>query len=132
MPLTLVVFYQERPGHVPVLVWLRALGRQDARAYWKCLVALERLAQLGHELRRPSADYLRDGIYELRVTCGRVNYRMLYFFHGRSVAILADALTKEGRVPAESIDRAPQRKRRYEQAPDKHTYVEEEADASHE
>ena len=27
----------------------------------------ERLAQLGHELRRPEADYLRDQIYELRI-----------------------------------------------------------------
>jgi hypothetical protein len=28
------------------------------------------------------ADYLRDGIYELRPTFGGIHYRILYFFHG--------------------------------------------------
>ena len=40
------------------------------------------LALFGHELRRPKADFLRDGIYELRAREGRANYRVLYFFHG--------------------------------------------------
>jgi hypothetical protein len=34
-------------------------------------------------LRRPHADYLEDGIYELRWRNGTVQYRILYFFHGR-------------------------------------------------
>jgi phage-related protein len=75
---------------------------------------------LGHELRRPNADYLRDGIHELRVKRGRVNYRVLYFFHGQNVALLAHALTKEREVPAREIDRAVERKRRYEKSPFKH------------
>jgi hypothetical protein len=45
-------------------------------------VRIERLRDLGHELRRPEADYLRDGIYELRVGLGSVNHRMLYSFTG--------------------------------------------------
>jgi len=32
--------------------------------------------------------FLKDGIYELRVRKGRVNYRTLYFFHGRNLAVL--------------------------------------------
>ena len=80
MPKISVVFYQEDAKTVPVLDWLERL---PARAQDKCRVRIERLRDLGHELRRPEADYLRDGIYELRVGLQGMNYRMLYFFRGR-------------------------------------------------
>ena len=78
----------------------------------------------GYELRRPKSDFLRDGIYELRARKGRVNYRVLYFFHGKNVALLAHALTKEDAVPDVDINRALERKKRYERSPEKHTYEE--------
>ena len=80
-----VVFYQEAPGDVPALNWLRRLQRTDRRGYAKCVARVQRLAELGHELRRPEADFLRDGIHELRARRGRVQYRILYFFHGKEV-----------------------------------------------
>lgn len=64
MPKIAVVFYQEDAKTVPVLDWLDHL---PAKAQDKCRLRIERLRDLGHELRRPEADYLRDGIYELRV-----------------------------------------------------------------
>ena len=67
---------------------------------------------------------LRDKIYELRAKRGRVNYRILYFFHGQNVAILAHALTKEDVVPSIDIERAIQRRKRYEKDPKAHTYTE--------
>jgi len=81
MPQTELLLYQEEDGAVPLLEWLDGLT-QKARD--KCLVKLERLAELGHELRRPEVDFLRDGIYELRVGLNHVNYRMLYFFTVRA------------------------------------------------
>ena len=72
MPRIGVVFYQEAPGDVPALDWLRRLQRTDRRAYAKCVARVQRLAELGHELRRPEADFLRDGIHELRARRGRV------------------------------------------------------------
>ena len=57
MPKTRVVFYQEEDGTVPVLKWLDALPK---KARVKCRLRIERLQELGHELRRPEADYLRD------------------------------------------------------------------------
>ncbi len=63
----------------PFLDWFDGL---PPKAQDKCRVRIERLRELGHELRRPEADYLRDGIYELRVKHQGVNYRLLYFFHG--------------------------------------------------
>lgn len=125
MPRTDVYFYQEAKGDVPVLDWLRKLHGSNPRAAEKCQAVIERLAELGHELRRPQADLLRDGVYELRVRVGRVNYRVLYFFHGRGVAILAHGLTKEKAVPKADIERAITRMRRFEADPQAHTYTTE-------
>lgn len=114
MPATSLRFYQEAPGNVPVQDWLKSLRKKDKKAYAKCLAFLRMLSIFGHELRRPHADSLRDGIGELRVRCGRVNYRLLYFMHGRDVAILVHSLTKEDVVPKVDIDRALERKKPFE------------------
>lgn len=79
---------------------------------------------MGHKLRRPEADFLRDGIYELRVRRQRVNYRVLYFFHGKVAAILAHGLVKESEVPKAEIERAIERKKRFEENPKEHSYQE--------
>jgi phage-related protein len=116
------VFYQEAPGDVPVLDWLRKLRRTDRRGYAKCVARLQRLAESGHELRRPEADLLRAGIHELRARRGRVHYRILYFFHGNEIAVLAGGMNKEGRVPDRDIDRALRRKVAFEKNQSEHTF----------
>jgi len=96
-------------------------GRLADKPRAKCIVAIERLAERGHELRRPEADYLRDGIYELRKRLGTVNYRILYFFHGRNVAVVSHGCTKRDKVPPREIDLAVERKEAFEANPKKHT-----------
>lgn len=125
MPATEVFFYQDEPGDAPVVAWLRKLRRLNREVYAKCVAVIQRLEENGHELRRPAADYLRDGIYELRVKRGHVNYRMLYFFHGRNVAVLTHALTKEDKVLDADIGKAVERKKRFELNPEARTYAEE-------
>lgn len=83
---------------------------------------MERLRQLGYELRRPVADFLRDGIYELRLEHQNVNYRILYFFHGRVAAVVSHGLTKEDVVPVNDIDKAIERKQKFETDPVGHTF----------
>lgn len=84
---------------------------------------------MGHELRRPSADYLRDGIYELRAKHRNVQYRILYFFNGKDIAVLGHSIVKKtSAVPNQDIELAIQRKKKFEQNPKKHTYQEEIAD----
>lgn len=124
MPRTSVVFYRELRGEVPVLEWLVKLRKRDQPAYARCVAAVERLAAIGHELRRPLADLLRDGIYELRIRKGRVNYRILYFYHGPGLAILGHAITKEDVIPDIEIDRCLRRKRAFESDPEGHSYSE--------
>jgi phage-related protein len=121
MPKTTVYFYQEAPGNVPVWDWLRDLKKRDRKGFAKCAAKILRLEALGHELRRPEVDYLEDGIYELRAKQSHVNYRTLYFFHGKAVAILAHAFTKEGAIPAADLTRAKNRKKVFERNPIAHT-----------
>jgi phage-related protein len=121
MPPVSLVFYRDDSETVPVRDWLVELRRRNQRAFAKLLVRLRRLAELGHELRRPEADYLRDGIYELRVREGRVNYRILYGFHNRQIAVLAHGLTKESNVPNVDIEKAIERMSRLNAKPDVHT-----------
>ena len=75
----------------------------------------------GRRERRPEADYLRDGIYELRVGLRGMNYRILYFFHGRAAAVLAHGLVKEREVPPREIEEAIRRKRKFELNAEHHT-----------
>jgi phage-related protein len=121
VPRTKVVFYREADGTAPVLKWFDGL---PARAQDKCRVRIQRLAEEGHALRRPEADLLRDGIYELRIGLQRVNYRILYFFHGRAAAVLAHGLTKKDTVPDTEIETALARKRKFEQGPALYTFEE--------
>ena len=65
MPQTEVFFYQDERGRAPVVDWLQELRQQDSLAYANCVATINRLAAAGHELRRPTADFLRDKIYEL-------------------------------------------------------------------
>lgn len=125
MPQTRVFFYQDETGRIPVVEWLRELRRKDQKGYAKCVARIRRLVELGHELRRPEADFLHDGVYELRAKKGRVHYRILYFFHGQNVAVLSHAIIKEGQVPEVDIERALRRKTAFERDPEQHTYEEE-------
>ena len=119
MPKIQVIFYQDETGTVPVLIWLDDL-LPKIRA--KCIVKIERLRELGHELRRPEADYLRDDIYELRIAYRSIQYRLLYFFYRRNTAVISQGIVKDQRVPPAEIDLAVQRKRTLEQNPEQHTY----------
>jgi hypothetical protein len=121
MPKTEVVFFASSDGACPFLLWFGLLP-EDVRL--KCMVKIERLAECGYELRRPEADLLRDGIYELRASRQGIHYRMLYFFHNRQ-AVLWSGIVKESRVPDVQIERAICAKRLFELSPTKHTYTEE-------
>jgi len=120
MPETETVFFADDDGMAPLLEWL---DEQDRKVQDKCLAKVERLQELGYELRRPEADYLRDGIYELRVRHRRVNYRMLYFFHDQT-AVISHGLTKEDVVPNREIELAILRHAQFGRDPERHTYKE--------
>jgi phage-related protein len=130
MPATEVILYQDDDEErtVPLLKWFEG---QTKKVRVKCQAYLNQLEDFGHELRRPVADYLRDGIYELRPSYQRVHYRILYFFPkaGQNkpagplkIVVVSHALVKEGEVPDAEIDRAVERKGKFERNPRRHTF----------
>jgi phage-related protein len=117
---TEVFFFREpKDRSVPLLKWL---DEQPRKVQAKCTERIDRLAELGHELRRPEADFLRDGIYELRASFQGVHYRMLYFFAGKAVVVVSHGLTKEREVPPREIDLAVERKKKVEANFDQFTF----------
>lgn len=114
-----LVYYREEDGTVPLIEWFNKLPQKVIQ---KCHVRLARLEQLGHELKRPEADYLRDDIYELRASYQGVHYRMLYFFHGRAAVIVSHGLVKERIVPLKEIALAVRRRNRFTAEPERHTF----------
>lgn len=123
MPAAQVFFYRDADGGSPVVEWLRELRDDDPIGFMNCLARLELLEASGHELRRPAADFLRDGIYELRAKHKHVQYRLLYFFHGRNIAVVAHGIVKRGSaVPDTDIGRAEHRKRQFSSNPAGHMY----------
>ena len=120
MAQTEVLFYRElKEDSVPFLKWLEGL---PVKVQAKCAERIDRLGELGHELRRPEADFLRDGIYELRASYQGVHYRMLYFFAGKAVVVVSHGLTKKREVPPREIDQALRRKQLVEADFEKFTF----------
>jgi phage-related protein len=118
VPRTKVILYRDEDGSCPFLDWI---GELPVKAQAKCFLRVERLRDLGHEIRRPEADLLRDGIYELRASLQGIHYRILYFFHGATAAIVSHGIVKERAVPSKEIDLALKRKRCFEANPTRHT-----------
>ncbi len=116
-----VIFYKEETS-IPALEFLEEIPKKASE---KGELRLERLAELGNNLRRPEADFLRDGIYELRWQLHGIQYRLLYFFHGREAVILSHGIIKkESGVPPKEIELALKRKVMFETDPENYSYSE--------
>ena len=126
MPKVRVVYYQETPGKAPVLDWIEETEKNHCDSSNKFIACIERLQIEGYKLHRPSAEYLRDDIYELRATYQNRAYRILYFFH-KQTAVLCNALLKREdnrREFDKAIDKAIERNKKYIENPTKYTYEE--------
>src|SRR5688572_22916467 len=100
MPDTDIRLFRDDNGSTPLVEWLATIETRDRKTYEKCRRYLQRLAEFGRELRRPTADYLRDGVYELRIKHLGVNYRILYGFVGQDIVLVSHGISKKQKVPA--------------------------------
>lgn len=103
-----VCFFVDDRGRNPVKGFIEELPPKDQA---KVLAYLEELKRQGHNLRRPMADYLRDGIYELRPRDNRV----FYFFILQEHAVLLRAIKKKSnKIPEKDVELCLKRKRQVE------------------
>ena len=78
----------------------------------KVFAYIDELRKQGHNLRRPLADYVHDGIYELRPKSNR----LFYFFFLRENAVIVHAIKKKTyEIPKKDIELCVKRKRYIEQ-----------------
>jgi hypothetical protein len=126
MPPCDVRVFQKAKDEVPFREWLETLTKpskaQNLEAVADIRALLDALGKEGHALRRPQSAPLEQGIHELRARVKKVNYRVLYFFAGPGIAVVALGCTKEGKVDPAEIDRAVVYKTLYNKDPQKHTH----------
>ena len=104
-----VIFYKDEKGYSPIREYISSLPKTQQN---KIIAYIDRLAQFGFNLKRPTADNLGGGLglYELRPDRNRI----LYCFHRRTQIILLHAFLKrtEG-IPEREIKTALKRKADY-------------------
>lgn len=97
-----VDFYESADGVCPTKEFLDGLHKKDELPY--VLRMIDLLREFGHTLRRPHADILEDGIYELRIPVKRKQFRLLYFYFFRDAIIISHGLRKEAKVKTADIE----------------------------
>ncbi|MHB1703647.1 MAG: type II toxin-antitoxin system RelE/ParE family toxin [bacterium] len=74
----------------------------------KVFAYIDELWKQGHNLRRPLADYVKDGIYELRPKSNRLFY---FFFLKESVVFVHAIKKKANEIPEKDIALSLKRKK---------------------
>jgi phage-related protein len=99
-----IYYFVDERGKSPVKEFIRELSVKE-RA--KVFAYISELKEQGHNLRRPMADHLRDGIYELRPKDNRV----FYFFFIKNSAVLVHAIKKHtDKIPQRDLELCLRRK----------------------
>ncbi|TGK10259.1 type II toxin-antitoxin system RelE/ParE family toxin [Leptospira fletcheri] len=99
-----VVYYEDEKGNCPTLEFIedRSLNNQA-----KIMALINLLEVQGPNLPRPYADFLTDGIHELRIKLSGDQSRFLYFFTFKNYIIITHAFIKNiQKVPVSEIKKA--------------------------
>ncbi len=99
-----IYYFVDKDGTAPVKEFIDSLtDKKQAKVY----AYITELKKQGNNLRRPMADYLEDGIYELRPKDNRI----FYFFYLRDRAVLVHAIKKYvKRIPESDLKLCIKRK----------------------
>jgi len=99
-----VKLYTTKSGKCPVNEFLETLSVEDKE---DIIEKIYYLKSVGNEIRRPHGDYLRDKVYELRVSLTNHHTRTLYFFCYEDYIVLTHTFIKKtDKVPEKEINKA--------------------------
>ena len=99
-----IVYYENIGGKRPVEEFIDGLG---AKTRAKVFSGIAMLREYGPVVGMPYAKKLTDGIFELRVSCGTDEVRILYFFEAGGQIVLTNGFMKKTRkTPAGELQRA--------------------------
>lgn len=104
-----IYYFVDERGRKPVEEFIRSLDKKERAKVFAYIVELKKQ---GHNLRRPLADHLGQGIYELRPRSNRI----FYFFFLQENAVPLHALKKKTcEIPREDLKLCLKRKKQVEQ-----------------
>jgi len=95
-----VIFFETSTGRCQTNDFLDSL---QLKVKAKVEKWIEKLEEHGPHLPRPYADVVSGKIRELRIKFGSNQYRLLYFFYGKTVVITHGFVKKTDAVPANEI-----------------------------
>lgn len=104
-----IYYFIDDRGRNPVKEFIDGLPLKEQQ---KVFAYISELRQQGHNLRRPMADYLQDGIYELRPKSNRIFY---FFFLGNSVILIHAIRKKTDKIPRQDLELCFSRKNETEE-----------------
>lgn len=99
-----IYYFVDDKGNNPVKEVIASLPIKE-RA--KVFAYITELKIQGHNLRRPMADYLGNGIYELRPKANRIFY---FFFLKHNVVLLHAIRKKTNKIPSADLELCVRRK----------------------
>ena len=89
------------------------LKKQPMQNQLKIVNTLDLLSSMG---RLPShyIKYIRDGLYEFRITCINTEYRVFFIYDGYTVVVLFNAIKKKTqKLPNSDVEKALRLKQEY-------------------
>src|SRR3989338_6432014 len=99
-----IYYFIDEQGHNPVKDFIDSLPVKERAKIFAYIVELK---NQGHNLRRPMAGYLGNGIYELRPKSNRIFY---FFFLKDNAVLVHAAMKKTNKIPDEDLNLCAKRK----------------------
>lgn len=103
-----VSFYENSKGESPVECFINDLPKKEQT---RIGAYISELKKQGYNLRRPMADYIGEGIYELRPRDNRIFY---FFFLRENIMILHAIKKKTDKIPINDLELCIKRKKEME------------------
>jgi phage-related protein len=101
-------FYRTDGGHEPVREWLRDLGKEVTKAIGSDILTV----QWNWPVGKPLVDGLGGGLYEVRSTHGRREYRVFFCISASTIIVLLHGIVKKTRTtPRSDLELARRRLR---------------------
>lgn len=99
-----IIYYEKADGSCPVREFIDSQPNNVRASLMRGISYLE---VEGNNLREPHSKFLQDGIFELRVSTGNNETRVLYFFiKGRKIVMTNGFVKKTQKTPVSEINLA--------------------------
>lgn len=107
-----IIFFAKDDGTQPAIEYIKSLS---AKMRAKIAKVISLLSENGSYLRMPYSEYLRDGIFQIRIQQEGNISRVLYFFAVGKKIIFTNGFTKKTpATPQSEIDTAKRYRDQYE------------------